>query len=364
MIESLHNHTTTSDGVLTHMQFLEAAQKNGFSVVGFTDHDSLPSTDIVSELNTEYWKKDFPVKYVWGIEITARPPIELGITPSNFHIVGLFVDPLDEQLQQYCKVAKERRIQRMQFLVKKLVSFGFNITEEDCLKASGGGNVGRPHTIKALKMHPENEEVMKQIVKRFEKERETDESLRERFPDIDAKSLWDKAYPLFLSRDGWTKGMASDIPITDLRECCKVIHDAGGIALLGHYFSISKSVSLEMIEQWLKEGLLDGAETIYDLGYPPSQIPDTSSSSSSSTKELPEYEEVVKKRIFERDQLKSLCQRLNKLWWVGGGDIHTLEGMSAYVNSPLAKQTIGMTDTLLKELHSLVDVSKTTSFIT
>ena len=40
-IQTLHSHTITSDGVLTHQEILDCAKENNISVVAFTDHDSL-----------------------------------------------------------------------------------------------------------------------------------------------------------------------------------------------------------------------------------------------------------------------------------------------------------------------------------
>lgn len=48
-LESLHNHTTTSDGQLTHHQFLDHAADNDISIVAFTDHDAVFSDKACKE---------------------------------------------------------------------------------------------------------------------------------------------------------------------------------------------------------------------------------------------------------------------------------------------------------------------------
>ncbi|KAH7816190.1 uncharacterized protein MONOS_8271 [Monocercomonoides exilis] len=365
MIESLHDHTTTSDGLLTHEEFLLEAQKRNFSVVAFTDHDAVPSPEVVEKLRNPKWSKEFPVKYVWGIEMTGSPPAELGISVSTFHIVGLFIDPLNKELSEYCKTAQERRIKRMKFIVGKLNDNGFIISEDDCLKASGGESVGRPHIVTALSSHPENEEVMKKIISNFVEAREKDSTLFQQFPTFDSQSFWSKSYQLFLSKDAWMKGVYMDIPTPDLRECSRLIHGAGGIVILAHYFTIANKISVDEVEKWLKEGILDGAETIYDLGYPPSQPSTSSSSSSSSSSESSSAasaeSEEIKKRKAGRDAIKAACERNHKIWWVGGGDIHTLEGMTNYAQSPVASQTAGMTAALVKELGDRIDLNKSSS---
>ena len=50
-IETLHSHTITSDGKLSHRQVLEICEERNIGVVAFTDHDSLPDSKVVNILN-------------------------------------------------------------------------------------------------------------------------------------------------------------------------------------------------------------------------------------------------------------------------------------------------------------------------
>jgi len=43
--ESLHNHTSISNGAQTHLEVLEIAEKYGFGTIAFTDHDTLPNEE-------------------------------------------------------------------------------------------------------------------------------------------------------------------------------------------------------------------------------------------------------------------------------------------------------------------------------
>lgn len=86
--ESLHNHTTTSDGEQSHLEVLETAEKNGFRAVAFTDHDTLPNEQEMEKLKAYTG----PVKWLVGCEISSGLPKELGGGPiSMFHILGLFL---------------------------------------------------------------------------------------------------------------------------------------------------------------------------------------------------------------------------------------------------------------------------------
>jgi predicted metal-dependent phosphoesterase TrpH len=68
--ESLHNHTTASDGTQTYAQVLETARVNDIGVVAFTDHDMLPSEVDVTALRAY----EGPVKWLIGCEISSGRP--------------------------------------------------------------------------------------------------------------------------------------------------------------------------------------------------------------------------------------------------------------------------------------------------
>ena len=356
MIQSLHNHTTTSDGKLTYTELLQEASKRNFSVIAFTDHDSLPPLHIVEELAKPQWAKDFPTKYIWGIEMTSSPPKETHIRCSDFHIVGLFVDPTNKELREYCQIAQKRRQDRMSFIVKGLQKLNFTITEEMCLEQSGGESVGRPHIVRALASVPSNAAVLEGIVQQFVSAREKDSTLSSRFPEFDSSSLWDKCYALFLSKSAWMSGVYKEMDVPDIAECSRLIHGAGGIVILAHYFTISRVVSLSMVEEWLDSGILDGAETVYNLGK-------GSSVGAKGEKENAAAVTVRKQRIEEQNQLKELLQKKKKLWRIGGGDIHTIEMMEEYVHSENAQNSEGMAEALIPLLPSYVNVKKTSSLL-
>jgi DNA polymerase III alpha subunit len=45
MYETLHSHTTTSDGILSYTELLDLFKHNSISTVAFTDHDALINAD-------------------------------------------------------------------------------------------------------------------------------------------------------------------------------------------------------------------------------------------------------------------------------------------------------------------------------
>jgi len=103
---------------------LANAEKNGFGVIAFTDHDILPSKEKLAELKS--YKG--PVKWFIGCEITSGLPKELGGGPASmFHILGLFVDPLNKELLAHSKKALAARAERMERIVENLRGIGFKI---------------------------------------------------------------------------------------------------------------------------------------------------------------------------------------------------------------------------------------------
>ena len=116
-IQSLHSHTLHSDGLLTHQQVLDAAQKYGVSLVAFTDHDSLPDLDLIQQLKD----LEHPTKWLVGIEISSGLPKSLGGgMEGGPHLLGLFVDPTNKALVEYTKKAQEQRIERTKRTVQNL----------------------------------------------------------------------------------------------------------------------------------------------------------------------------------------------------------------------------------------------------
>ena len=109
--ESLHNHTTISDGRQTYAEVLATGEANGFGVMAFTDHDILPSPADLQKLR-EY---QGPVKWLLGCEISSGLPKELGGGPASmFHILGLFTDPTYQPLLDHSKLALAARSERME----------------------------------------------------------------------------------------------------------------------------------------------------------------------------------------------------------------------------------------------------------
>jgi predicted metal-dependent phosphoesterase TrpH len=256
--ESLHNHTTASDGAQTYAEVLAAAQANGIGVVAFTDHDMLPTPADLAELKAYTG----PVKWLLGCEISSGLPKELGGGPTGmFHILGLFTDPTNAALVEHCRQATAARVQRMESIVANLRRLGFTITVEDCLSASGGESVGRPHIVKALNLHAENAAIIEGLRADMEYAAKLDGQTAMAYMQMMQRDISDYPYRLFLSDDAFIPGVYVDYLYSiDMDASVKLIRDAGGAAVLAHWPTIWRKVTAHMLDGFLRDGRLDGVE--------------------------------------------------------------------------------------------------------
>lgn len=323
-VESLHTHTTLSDGKLTHREMFELAQSLGLSVIAFTDHDAVPSPSIMAELDTLRGRS---TKWIIGVEITADLPKELAPDTGIMHIIGLFVDPTHKALLEHCEYAQKARVQRMKEIVLNLQNLGFKITEDDCFEMSGGESVGRPHIIRALQKYPENNLVIEKIRLEMAEEAEHDPIIQKKYTHMMERGEMQYPYTLFLTPDAFRKGYSEYSYMPDLDTAVKLIRGAGGVAFLAHYYTISAKMPLPALELVIKEGRLDGVEVVYGLG---------------------QYGTNNERNIeTQRQALRDIAKKYAVLA-LGGSDAHTTEDLERYVMSDwFSSETIGFTAKVL-----------------
>ncbi len=324
MIESLHTHTTLSDGKLTHRELFELAETLGVSVLAFTDHDAVPSPETMRELETLRGRK---TKWIIGTEMTADLPIELKPATASMHILGLFVDPTNTALLDHCMRAQEARVKRMHNIVVALKKLGFVITTEDCMEASGGDSIGRPHIVQALNKYPENNVVMERIRLEMAHASEGDPVLQARYNLMMARGVSGYYYTLVLSPDAFRSAYFDHDYMPNLDEAVALIRGAGGIASIAHYYTIRSKMPLEFFDQLLAEKRIDGAEIIYGL----------------RGQGTPDEKSFNK----ERTALQEIIARHGAIA-TGGSDAHSREDLEKYVSeSWFSNKSIGLTAKIL-----------------
>jgi predicted metal-dependent phosphoesterase TrpH len=215
----LHAHTTASDGSLTPTELVVAAAHEGLTAIAVTDHDTL---DGLAE--AEEAARQMNIELVPGIELAVEYP------SGRFHMLGYLIDRTNPTLNSRLTLLKQNRANRNAHMVEKLRSLGIDITLEEIVAESGGGQVGRPHMAAAL-------------VKKG------------------AAASGQEAFNRYLA-DGATAHVPKDK--ISVEEGLELIHTAGGLAVMAHPASLDLEDDVLATElKRLRELGLDGLECYY-----------------------------------------------------------------------------------------------------
>lgn len=222
----LHVHSNASDGTLTPSQVVELATKQNLSAIALTDHDTLRGLN-EAKIAAENARKK-------GLDIEVIPGVELSVAykEKDIHILGLYVNENDKNLNNILDKAVQARNGRNQKMVDNLRKAGIDITVEQLIEEAGDAVITRAHFAKFLTEHG------------YTKNKE------EAF-----QTYLSPATPYYVPRNFLAPEFALSL-----------IHEAGGIAVLAH--PLLYHYSLEEVEELVKYlvGLgLDGIETIYPL---------------------------------------------------------------------------------------------------
>ncbi len=216
----LHLHTTASDGVLSPSEIVRYAKAKGLQAIAITDHDTI---DGCEEGLSEGTRIGFEV--IPGIEISAE------FSPGSMHILGFFIDIHHPLLNERLGYLQKARAERNPKMVAKLNQLGIEVTYEEVLKASGGGQVGRPHFANVL--------LEKKVVKSFQEA--FDRFLK-------------KGAPAYVDKFRFTS-----------REALHFIHESQGVAVLAHpnTLGVKGPAELEKVILRLVGEGLQGIEVYY-----------------------------------------------------------------------------------------------------
>jgi predicted metal-dependent phosphoesterase TrpH len=216
----LHLHTTASDGVRTPSEIVNYAKDKGLQAIAITDHDTIEGLD---EGLSEGDRIGFEV--IPGVEISAEH------SPGSMHLLGYFLDIYHPLLGGKLNYLQKARAERNPKIIENLNRLGVRINYEEVVKASGGGQVGRPHFAQVL--------MEKGYVRSFQ-----------------------EAFDRFL-------GKRAPAYVDKIRfkpkEAISFIREAGGVAVLAHPKTLGMSdfIALERIVFELMEAGLKGMEVYY-----------------------------------------------------------------------------------------------------
>lgn len=143
MYADLHLHSTASDGVCSPAEVVKKAKDLGFKTIALTDHDT------VAGLNEALQAGDkLGVEVIAGVELSAID--ESGEQEREVHILGYFIDPLNEKLKEVLARIVEDRENRAIKMVEKLNQLGLGIDLNRVREIAGSKYLGRPHVARAM----------------------------------------------------------------------------------------------------------------------------------------------------------------------------------------------------------------------
>ncbi len=133
-IYDLHCHSTASDGSLSPTELLERASQQGVTTLALTDHDTIQGQAEAAEAAAAN-----NIQYIPGIEISTN------WQKKCFHIVGLNIDPSNDNLQSGIKDLQSLRIERAKKIALKLEKKRIPNAYEEVTEMAQGGMITRAH---------------------------------------------------------------------------------------------------------------------------------------------------------------------------------------------------------------------------
>ena len=224
-LTDLHVHSTYSDGTFTPAQLVAEAKAKNLKAFALTDHDTIAG---VAECITE--GKKAGIEVIPGIEISCSYTGGR-IFDKEVHIVGLFIDYLDEAFIRKTSVGVDTRNERNLKLIALMNENGFPVSLEEMHEMYGADTIiTRAHFAAWMR----EKGYVKTNAEAFDK-------------------YFGDTKPFYIPREK-----------TKPEDAISMIHEAGGVAVLAHpiLYNLSES-ELSLLCSTLKKAGLDGIEAIY-----------------------------------------------------------------------------------------------------
>ncbi len=223
MFTDLHTHTYFSDGSLSPAELIALAIKHQVGFLGITDHDTIDAVDEAGQA-----AENTNLTIVPGVELSIDYPLE---GTAHLHLLGLFIDTGNPLLLTKMDWLRQGRLNRAEEIVNKIAAMGHPVSWPELEQKGHRGSLGRPHIAQLM--------VEKGIISNIY-----------------------QAFNHWLNRGG-----PAYVPKTKMKidEAIEVIHQAGGLAILAHPFTLGfiqyDRLGREILK--LKELGLDGLEVYY-----------------------------------------------------------------------------------------------------
>jgi 3',5'-nucleoside bisphosphate phosphatase len=192
----------------------------GLSAIALTDHDTIAGIESAVAAASSARLEVIP-----GVEISTL------VNFAEAHILGYFIDHRSPRLLDVLAVLRASRLKRAEMIISALALLGVDISWDQLHAAPSDGVIGRPHIAQAL-------------------------------VDGGYASSVEQAFERYLNR-----GSLAYVERYKLSpvEAIRLIHDAGGVAVLAHPLNIT-----ELVPELATQGLA-GLEVFY-RGYSPGQV--------------------------------------------------------------------------------------------
>ena len=220
----LHVHSTYSDGTKTPKELIEIAEKEGLSAIALTDHDTLDGIPAALAASDKS-----PVELIPGVELSTN------FDRTEVHIVGLFLDYTNNEINNYLAKQRQSRIDRNIQMCQKFCDIGINITYDKMCELYPDAVITRAHFADYL--------------------------VKNKYTG-DRNEAFDRylspGKPCFVNRHK-----------VDPSEAVSIIHQAGGVAVLAHpiLYHLGKAQMNELINHVCCASI-DGIEAIYSTYKP------------------------------------------------------------------------------------------------
>lgn len=217
LVADLHLHSTVSDGTLSPAELMRRAAEAGLRTAALTDHDNLDGLGEAAEAAAS-----LGIRFIPGVELSCGGGKEI-------HVLGYGYDPNHAELASFCREKQQERFVRTARMVEQLAENGVRVAYDRVLEIACGVP-GRPHVGRAIV------------------EAGYAGSLKEAFSHF-----------LDPGRCGYVA--KKDTPVA---EGVRLLHRAGGVAVLAHPMQLKKSHAAldSLIGEWAKAGL-DGIEVYH-----------------------------------------------------------------------------------------------------
>lgn len=228
----LHTHSCLSDGSLTPVELLTAAQEAGIGILALTDHNA---TADLSPLQAAFPE----LTLIQGAEITCR------YLDQELHVVALGIDPENGKLRAVLQNNQPDRRPYLSAILEKLRALGIDVGTYDELQAANPNS-----------RHFGRMQIAKEMQRRG------------------YVATADEAFDVYMGAHGQRLAyVANPLKYVTLEEAVEAILDAGGVPVLAHlyYYLLDAEGERALVRRFKELAGEKAAMEVHYAAYTPAQ---------------------------------------------------------------------------------------------